>query len=69
MTSPFTSARWLTEDGGTVKLGFLSGHDARFYEYRFYSGGGTGIFRVSRNAFLEALGALGIRPPSPEGRE
>ncbi len=48
------------KDGSETRLGILAGHDPRYYEYRAYTKRGYSIFRVERDAFMLAMGKLGI---------
>jgi hypothetical protein len=51
------------KDDSATEIGLLEGHDRRFSEYRAYSGGGHGIFRVDRRALSGAMSGLGVGHP------
>lgn len=55
--------------GGELKIGILTGHDARYYEFRVYRGKGEGydMFRVEREPFLKAMTGLGLDVLNPGG--
>jgi len=47
-----------TETGSLEKIEFLAGHSWRHYEFRH----GSGLYRVSKSTFLDALTRLGFDP-------
>jgi len=62
--------RFRMEDGRSIGVGLLPGHEPGLYEVRLYDGESfTGVYRVDREALLAALEGLGLPMDDPAFRE
>ncbi len=52
-------------DRTVTRLGILPGHDERYHQLRLYSGEQYTVFRVEREAFLDAIERIGVPVRDP----